>query len=218
MKRIRWKWVARAVAIALLLGAAALGGRTLTLEQRQAHALVNAGRAARDRGDISGAHLKFVQATLLAPRAAFVRAALADVPAVHARTALDRAASWLAPREWAFLLVAFGWAAGLSWALVIASNSKRRASRRLAVAGTALFALSGLGFARTTTLSRQLAVVTERSGLLVSPYDGAGARADLAPGSVVSVDARYGGYARVDSVGEASGWVASSALRPIVGS
>jgi hypothetical protein len=213
MKRMQWTSVAWGIVVFALLGLGALGARLVRAEREQAHALVMEGRGALERGDKSVAHLDFVRASLLAPRAEFVRAALADVPSVSPRTAVERAVSSLAPREWAFLLVAFGWGAGLTSAVMIASSSKLVRARWL-VALTALFVASGVAFARSTSESRRVAVVTRSEGLLISPYDGAGAAAELAPGTVVRMAGNYGRYARIES-GETSGWVPSSALRAV---
>jgi SH3-like domain-containing protein len=55
------------------------------------------------------------------------------------------------------------------------------------------------------------------TGVLVSPYNGAGATGDLHPGAVVVVGSHYGNFVRVSCPDGAGGWVASGVLQSVVG-
>jgi hypothetical protein len=206
------------VAVAtLVLGAMlafAAGG--LAAERGQARALVTLGTKALSTGDRASAILSFERASLLAPRADFVRSALAaaDVPAPGPWTA--RAPTWITPREWSFLAVAFGWSTGLSAAVLIARKRKGAFASRLAFGSGLAFVLSVGGVVESNLASRALAVVMVPTGALVAPYGASGASADLRTGQVVRVGERYGDFVRVRAPDGANGWVVSGVLRTLV--
>ncbi|HEX3775232.1 MAG TPA: hypothetical protein VHV51_12255 [Polyangiaceae bacterium] len=212
------RYAALALALIALSCFGAFSVHTLRVEAAQARSLVAESQSALKNGDRAAAVLAAERARLLAPRADFVRSALdrAHVRAVD--SPLDRAVTWLAPREWSFLLVSFGWAAGLGLAGAIALGKTSSSARRFAFAASALFALSAVGFVQSSHSSRSLAVVSSATGLLVAPYAGSGASADLATGVVVSVGARYGDFARVRAPEAARGWVSMNALESVIGS
>jgi hypothetical protein len=199
-------------------GFGALGVHELAVESAQAQSLVALGRTELQKGDAAGAMVSLERAKLLAPRADFVRSALtaANVRDIESPTA--RVVSRLAPREWSFLLVAFGWMAGLSLAIAIGRSPTDRLARRLALMAGLLFALSAVGVVRSSLTTHGLAVVSSATGMLVAPYQGAGATADLPPGVVVAVGARYGDFMQVRGPDGAHGWVTASALESVVGS
>lgn len=206
--------------VALLLAVAAVGGlanHDLRVERGQAHSLVADGQSQIQRGERAAAVLSLERARLLAPRADFVRASLASAHVQPLESPFERAVNWLAPKEWAFLLVTCGWVAGLSTAVLIAQNFKRSFSRRLALGATGLFLLSAVGVVQSSVTTGRLAVVTSATGVLVAPYEGAGATADLSPGMVVVVDARYHDFVQVHTPGGAQGWVAKSVVESVVG-
>jgi hypothetical protein len=129
---------------------------------------------------------------------------------------MERAVGVITPVEWSYLAVACAWAAGIALAVVIGRAERLRWARRIvACAGVALL-LSLAGFLESNSVARNLAVVTAHAGLLVAPYDGAGATADLTPGVVVVRGARYGEFVQVRSPDGASGWLPSRALEPVV--
>jgi hypothetical protein len=198
-------------------GFAGLATHELSVATAQAHGLVREGQTALQRGERARATVAFERARLLAPRAGFVHEALAAVQARQAESPMLRAVSWLGPREWSFLLVMFGWAVGLSSAVVIAQRSKAPLARRIAFVTGSLFALSAAGVLLSSVETRALSVVTNATGMLVAPYVGAGAAADMTPGMVVRTDSRYGDFVRVCGPSGAHGWIARSALEPVLG-
>jgi hypothetical protein len=161
--------------------------------------------------------LSFERAELLAPRADVVRSALRDANVRDVATGPADAVNWVAPREWSFLLVMFGWVAGLSLAVAIARQQSKRVALRIAFAAGSLFFLSGLGVVQSTISARALRVVSSATGVLVAPYPGAGATADLAPGVVVTAGSRYGQFIQVSSSNGPRGWVTENALEPVLG-
>jgi hypothetical protein len=146
-----------------------------------------------------------------------VRSALSDANVRAIESGPAQAVNQLAPREWSFLLVTFGWVAGLSQAVAIARGRNGRMARRLALAVGLLFTLSAAGVVQSAISTRALEVVSSATGLLVAPYQGAGAVADLAPGVVVAAGSRYGEFIQVCGPNGTHGWVTASALEPVVG-
>jgi hypothetical protein len=195
----------------------ALAARGLSIERAQARSLVAQGHAALERGQRAQAVLSFERARLLAPRADFVRLALSQANVRELETGAAHAVDQIAPREWSFLLVTFGWVVGLSVAVAIASKQASRTARRLALGAGFLFALSAAGVVQSAITTSSLRVVSSATGVLVSPYRGSGATADLAPGVVVAAGARYGEFIQVCGPNGTRGWVTVSTLEPVLG-
>jgi len=215
-------WASVAVALLALGGAGALALRGLAVESGQARAYVTQGHEALAKGDRASAALSFERARLLAPRADFVRSTLAESGQHPVGTPVARAAAWLAPHEWSCLAVAFGWLTGLSLAAAVAvglgkGSKAGRAARRAALGSAVAFVLTIGGTVASTAASRALAVVMKPTGALVSPYEAAGATADLRAGEVVVVGKRYGDFFEVRGSEGELGWVSAGTLRSVVG-
>jgi hypothetical protein len=220
MNRHRLTRYAIVVASVFALGAiGAFAAREVAAESAQAHALVNLGKTALAAGERASAVLSFERAQLLAPRADFVRSALAAAGVPAAGPSIDGAVSWITPREWAILAEGFGWMTGLSLAVVIARSRSGALTltRRLAIGSAVAFVLSVGGVVESNLSSQSLAVVTTPTGALVAPYEASGATADLRAGDVVRVGERFGHFVRVRGRVDAEGWVASGALHSVVG-
>ncbi len=211
------RFALRAAVLAALAGLGSLGARELSVESAQAQSFVAQGRGELQQGRRAPAIVSLERARLLAPRADFVRTALRDANVRDAETATSQAVNWIAPREWSFLLVTFGWVAGLSLAFAIARPKNGRVARGLALSAGVLFALGAVGVVESTISTRALRVVSSATGVLVAPYDGAGATADLPPGVVVAAGSRYGEFIQVRGPDGTRGWVAASSLEPVVG-
>jgi hypothetical protein len=155
----------------------------------------------------------------MAPRAPFVRSALADTRSPTLEPAAIRAAvGCLSPHEWSSLEVALGWMAGLSLAALIGLGPGRgRLPRRMAVGSAVALVLSTVGVVQSSLASRALSVVMEPTGALVSPYEAAGATADMQPGQVVVVGERYGDFVSVRAADGVQGWMPSRLLQSVVG-
>jgi hypothetical protein len=207
--------------LAMLLGFAAVGSfalHGLAVEREQAQTLVDEARVDLEHGQRARAVLALERAKLLAPRASLVRAALTEAGVREALAVVPRNVAWLAPREWSFLLLTWGWAVGLGLTLGVLANGVSRGARRLLFGASLLFAGAGLGALQSTFTARTLAVVDAATGLLVAPYPGAGATADLPAGVVVTKGARYGAFVQVHGPDGARGWVSERALRAVIAS
>ena len=79
------------------------------------------------------------------------------------------------------------------------------------------FVLSTGGVVESNLASRALAVVMAPTGVLVAPYEGAGATADLRPGAVVVVGERYRDFVQVRGSDGVRGWVPSGLVTTVVG-
>jgi hypothetical protein len=205
------------ISLVALAGFGVLGVHQLSVARLQAEGLVSEGRTELHQGLPAQAVVSFERARLLAPRADFVRSALRDANVRDVEVGAAHAVNWLAPREWSFLLVAFGWMAGLSLAVGIARRQGGRIARRLAFAAGLLFALSALGVVQSTLSSRALRVVSSATGVLIAPYAGAGAIADLPPGVVVAAGPRYGQFIQVSGPNGIQGWVTESTIESVAG-
>jgi hypothetical protein len=218
MNRHRIARYAIVVASVFALGAtAAFAAREVAAETAQAHALVNLGKTALAAGERASAVLAFERAQLLAPRADFVRAALASEGVPAPGLSIEDAVGWITPREWAVLTESFGWTTGLGLAVVIAGSRSGALTRRFAISSAVAFVLSVGGVVESNLSSQTVAVVTTSTGALVAPYEASGATADLRAGDVVRIGARYGNFVRVRGRVGAEGWVVSSALHFVVG-
>jgi hypothetical protein len=204
--------------LATLAGFAMVGGHELGVESAQARSLVAMSHEELRSGERAQAAVSLERAKLIAPRADFVRSALSAANVRDAESPTVRAIRWLAPREWSFLLVVFGWAAGLSLALAIGVKQSTRVAGRSALVAGLLFAVSASGVVESSLTARAMSVVRSATGVLVAPYQGAGAAADLVPGVVVNVAARYGDFIQVRDPNGAQGWVVANALEPVLGS
>ncbi|HEY5377746.1 MAG TPA: hypothetical protein VIK01_28895 [Polyangiaceae bacterium] len=206
-----------AAVLAALAGLGSLGARELSVESAQAQSFVAQGRSELQQGRRATAIVSFERAKLLAPRADFVRAALNDASVRDVETATTHAVNWIAPREWSFLLITFGWVAGLSLAFAIARPQNGRVARGLALVAGVLFVLGAAGVVESTISTRALRVVSSATGVLLAPYQGAGATADLPPGVVVAAGSRYGEFIQVCGPDGTHGWVTANSLEPVVG-
>jgi len=203
MSRHRLARYAIVVASVFALGAtAAFAAREVAAETAQAHALVNLGKTALAAGERASAVLAFERAQLLAPRADFVRAALASEGVPAPGLSIEDAV---------------GWMTGLGLAVVIAGSRSGALTRRFAIGSAVAFVLSVGGVVESNLSSQTVAVVTTSTGALVAPYEASGATADLRAGDVVRIGARYGNFVRVRGRVGAEGWVVSSALHSVVG-
>ena len=215
-----WTTKTFALVVAGLLALGAIGvvaARGLALERGQAQAFVSLGRSALGKGNRASAILSFERARLLAPRADFVRSALADTGVPALESSFARTTSWITPHEWSSLVVAFGSMAGSSLAVAIVRTRGRRLARPIALGSLIAFVLSTGGVVESNLASRALAVVRVPTGFLVAPYDGAGATADLHPGTVVVVGERYGDFVQVRGSDGVRGWVPSGLVTTVVG-
>jgi hypothetical protein len=223
MTRKQWfgpgltRFALRGALLAALASFGVLGAYQLSVESVQAQSFVAQGRSELQQGRRAAATVSFERAKLLAPRADFVRTALRDANVRDAETATARALNWITPREWSFLLVTFGWVAGLSLALAIARPKNGRAARGVALGAGVLFALGAAGVVESTISTQALRVVSSATGVLLAPYQGAGATADLPPGVVVAAGSRYGEFIQVCGQDGTRGWVAATSLEPVVG-
>ncbi len=210
-----------AVLAAVLLGLTALGTlgmRQLSVERAQAQGLIAQGQSDLRQGRRADAVVSFERAQLLAPRAEFVRSALRDANVRDVETRPARMLGWLAPREWSLLLTAFGWVAGLLLAALIGLRKRGRLARCTTLIAGLLCGLSALGVVQSTISARALRVVSSATGLLMAPYQGAGAIADLPVGVVVTAGSRYGQFIHVNGPNGARGWVTEQALESVVAS
>jgi hypothetical protein len=211
------------IAVALLAvgGVGAVVAHRLGVESGQAHAYVTLGKEALAKGNRASATLSFERAGLLAPRADFVRSALADSDLSTVGAPVARAVGFVAPREWSSLTVAFGWLAGVSLAMAIGLgrrlNRTGHVARRVALCSGVAFVLTMAGAVESSFASRALAVVMAPTGALVSPYQSAGASADLHPGDAVVVGERYGDFVEVHGTAGVRGWVPSGTIESVVG-
>jgi hypothetical protein len=210
-------YAAWAAAVVALAGFGALGSHELSVASAQAQTLIAQGRSELRQGSRAQAVLSFERAQLLAPRAEPVRSALRDAKVQDVAAGPTEAPHWVAPREWSFLLVMFGWLAGLSLAVAIARQEDRRSALRVAFAAGSLFLLSAVGVVQSTISAHALRVVSSATGVLVAPYPGAGATADLAPGVVVATGSRYGQFIQVCGPNGTRGWVTGNVLEPVTG-
>ncbi|HEX4337243.1 MAG TPA: SH3 domain-containing protein [Polyangiaceae bacterium] len=199
-----------------LVGTGALAAHEVGVATAEARGLVQAAAASPPAAPGPADVLALERARLLAPRADFVRSALAAEDARVAVAPLARAVGVITPVEWSYLTLASGWAAGIALAVVIGSAERRRWARRLVAVASVALSISLAGFLESNSVARALAVVTGHAGLLVAPYDGAGATADLTPGVVVVRGARYGDFVQVHGTDGTSGWISTRALQPVV--
>jgi hypothetical protein len=206
-----------AAVLVALAGLGLLGVRELADESAQAQSFVAQGRSELQQGQRATAIVSFERAKLLAPRADFVRSALSDANVRAVETPTTHAVNWIAPREWSFLLVTFGWVAGLSLVFAIARPQNGRVARGLALGAGMFFALGAAGVVESTISTRALRVVSNATGVLVAPYRGAGATADLQSGVVVTAGSRYGEFIQVCGPDGTRGWVTANSLEPVVG-
>lgn len=208
--------IAAGLALALLLFALGLGARTLlTEEMAQAHLRVDEGQRALVANDRAKAVLEFERARLFAPRAEFVRTALATADAGDAAPIVQRTIRFITVAEWSALATAFGWLGGLALAIVIARMHAGRVGA-VALASGGMFALSLVALASSGDSS--LSVITSRDATaLVAPYVSAAAEGPLPAGSVVLLEGKHGAFVHVRRGDGLEGWVPLSSLESISG-
>lgn len=209
---VRWAVVAAAVAVVLLgLGLAA---RPLLADQRaQARVLVEQGQRALGQGDRGAGVLALERARWLAPRAPFVRTALAAADVRDPESALPRALRLVTSEEWSLITIALGWTSGLALALAIAER-RTRAAAKVAFAAAVGFGVSMVAlFAATDTAPG--VVTTPATRALVAPYAEAAASGPLPAGSVVVRGPEHNGFVRVRSGDGVEGWIPRDGVQPI---
>jgi hypothetical protein len=205
-----------AITLCALAAVGAMATREVAAETAQAGALVTLGTSALARGDPAAAVLSFERARLLAPRAEEVRSAVSGAGAPALGSLAGRTVSWITPREWASLSLGLGWTAALSLAIAIVRGRKGRVAGLAVLCSGMAFVLSMAGLVESNVVARTLAVVTGPTGVLVAPYEAAGATAGLRAGSVVVIGERYGDFVKVRGAEGVSGWVASGALHRVL--
>lgn len=205
-----------AMALLVVAGMGLGAYRMLDEEAAQARSLVEDGQRALARGNRGHAVLAFERARWLAPRAGFVRSALAVAAVRDAEPAARRALRFVTAREWSAIATTSGWLAGLACAIMIA----RRRSGRLggvafAAAGAFVVGLSGVMVSNASSL----AVITTGDGVaLLSPYAGATALGPLHVGATVVLGPRHGSFVRVRGDDGLTGWVPQTSLEAVAGS
>jgi len=218
VSRARVVAASRIGGLLLMLGiATGAAAHQLRVESAQAESLLDLSRSEQKASRPVEAALALERARVLAPRSKHVREAAPARPQLFG-DGLERAVSWIAPREWSSLVLGFGWLAGISMAVSLLLTRRSRPLRRIAAASAGLMLLSVAGLTESTRCARALAVVKVPTGALLAPYEGAGATADLARGVVVSETGRYAGFVRIRGPHGASGWVPAGALEAVVGS
>ena len=185
-------------------------------ETAQARALVAEGQRALVRNDRPGAILSLERARWLAPRAQFVRAAVAAAGVKDVETLLPRALRLLTVREWSAIATTFGWICALGVALAVVQSDRRRA-RWLALAAGCASVIGMAGVVEANSSSPAIVTSAEVS-LLVAPYANASAEASLPAGTMVLVGSRYDAFVHVRDADGQAGWVPRASVEPIAAS
>jgi len=205
-----------AVAVALWVGIVAAGRaahRLLADEASQARALVAEGQGALARSGRGAGVLALERARWLAPRAGFVRAALAAAGVKAAEPVLPRMLRLVTSLEWSAIAVGAGWVSGLGIAFVVA-RWRRRSAGWVALAAGAVF--GGAMAANAEMNATSLAVVTGTDNrILVAPYPTAAVETPLAEGTMVIVGSPYDDFVHVDDGSGTTGWVRRSSIERI---
>lgn len=199
---------ARIVAgVVLLVVLAALGIRARDMlqdERAQARLLVDDGARALAAGDQPAAVLAFERARLFAPRADFVRAAVAAADIHDAESVVPRTLRWITPDEWSAIGITSGWLAALALAAFVAR--KRRSIGHVVWISAGAFAFA-LGAVATTNGVARSVVTGAEVPARVAPYTTATTEGALAAGSVVVLDSTHGTFVHVRASDGLEGWV-----------
>lgn len=207
----------RALALTLVAAVAALGVAAaaarpmLAREIADAHALVDEGQRALAKGDRGAATLTLERALVVAPRAGFVRTAIAAAQIHEAATPAARVVRLVTSEEWSWLATALGWLAGLSFALAIVR--RRPIVSRHTIALSAGFLVAMAGVARSSEASA--AVVMADAPARVAPYADATVVEPFLAGTVVERQSEHGVFLRVRSGDGVEGWIPQSRVEPI---
>jgi len=210
-------WALIALASFAIGGIGVVAAHDLAVETAQAQSFLIQGQTDLTRGDRGEAIVAFERALLLAPRSSLVRSAIAAADVAGVTPTAARAFSFVTPGEWADIAVTLGWLAGLSGAVAIGLTKGSSTARRFMLGLSVAFLIGVGGFTESNGAARSLAVVTGPTGVLVSPYEDAGATADLRAGAVVVLGSRYGHFVKVTGPDGVSGWVTSNVLQSVVG-
>jgi len=207
--------------IAVTLCVAVLGAGVATRgivesETAQARTLVAEGRRALARNDRPGAVLSFERARWLAPRAQFVRAAVAMAGVKDVESLLPRALRMLTVREWSAIATTFGWIAAFGVAFAIVQSERRRARWLPLAAGCA--SVIGMAGVVEANSSSPAIVTSADAQLLVAPYVNAAAESSLPAGTMVLVGSRYDAFVHVKDADGQAGWVPRASVEPIAAS
>ena len=206
------------VVIAVTLCAAVVGACMATRdilesESAQARALVADGQRALARNDRPGAILSLERARWLAPRARFVRAAVATAGVKDVEPPLTRALRLLTQREWSAIATTFGWISALGVAFAVVQLEKRRALWLALAAGCA--SMIGLAGVVEANGSSPAIITSADASLLVAPYASASTEALLPAGTMVLVGSRYDAFVHVRDADGQAGWVPRASVEPI---
>jgi hypothetical protein len=199
-----------------LLGAGAVGYDLLAREASQARAFVADGQRALSRDDRPGAVLSFEQARWLAPRADFVRSAIAAAGVKDVEPPLPRALRYVTAREWSAIATVFGWTSAFGIILVVVQWQRRRALRAALAAGCA--SVIGMAGVVESNASSPAVVTSVDAHLLVAPYASAAAEGALPAGTMVLVGPRHETFVHVSDGEGQTGWLPHASVKCIAGS
>ncbi|MDB5218683.1 MAG: hypothetical protein JWO86_6610 [Myxococcaceae bacterium] len=207
-------WAIVFAAIAALLSGAVFAARPmLDDEAAQARTLVEQGQRALGQGDRGAAVLALERARWLAPRAPFVRTAIAAAEIHDAETLLPRTLRLVTSKEWSAIAIILGWTSGLALAFAIAKRGTRTAGKVALAAGAGLTAAMVALFAASDTAPA--VVTTAGTRALIAPYADAAASGPLPAGTVVVRGPEHAGFVRVRSGEGVEGWMPQTSAAPI---
>jgi hypothetical protein len=209
------------VVMAVTLCVAALGAGLATRdllesETARAHALVAEGERVLARNDRPAAILSFERARWLAPRAQFVRAAVATAGVKDVEPLLPRALRLVTVREWSAIATTFGWISAFGVAVAVVQWERRR-TRWLALAAGCASVIGMAGVVEANSASPAI-VTSADASLLVAPYSGASGEVSLPAGTMVLVGSRYDAFVHVRDADGQAGWVPRASVEPIAAS
>ena len=199
-----------------MLGAWVAARDMVESETAQAHALVADGQRALARNDRPAAILSLERARWLAPRAQFVRAAVAAAGVKDVEPLLPRALRLVTAREWSAIATTFGWISAFGVAFVVVQWERRRALWLALAAGCA--SVIGMAGVVEANSSSPAIVTSADAPLLVAPYANAAAERSLPAGTMVLVGSRYDAFVHVRDADGQAGWVPRASVEPIAAS
>jgi hypothetical protein len=182
-------------------------------ETAQARALVAEGQQALARNDRPAAILDLERARWLAPRARFVRAAVAQARVKDVEPRLPRALRLLTAREWSAIATTFGWISALGVTLALVQWERRRALWLALAAGCA--SVIGMAGVVEAESSAPAIVKSADAPLLVAPYASAATETSLPAGTMVLVGSRYDTFVHVRDADGRAGWLPRASVEPI---
>ncbi|HEY3817704.1 MAG TPA: hypothetical protein VGL81_11060 [Polyangiaceae bacterium] len=201
------------VACAALAGTAVFAQRLLAEETARAAAFVAEGQHALAEGDRGAAVLALERARWLAPRAGFVRTALAAARVADAEPAFPRALRLVTAREWSVLAIGAGWIGGLGAATLVARR-RRNGALWVALAAGVGFVVAMSGVVESNASLPAIVTGTD-ARVLVAPYATAARDDTLAPGTMVLLGAPYAEFVQVRLRDGSSGWVPRQSVEGI---